>query len=298
MRFCRLVLTAAIVALAGPFSASPVRAGPIVPPAFERTAAAWPIVPVAAAEETYDIDLIVGMSGKCAVFRIAGQNLPCRAVKYFHGESGRAYFTIAVDDPSDKGRIVSFSGDKARRDNNDFYELTIDQVLLNSRERPRVNSVRVPRVEPSNGTCKQFGDIESKQIKSISCVATDNGRQGLRTAVRGRRSARDGTEDHPGAAGVGQAPRKTPRAEGLPRQGGGVPNPGARQDGLHHPVPGAGWNFAGLGRSIGRCRGQPKDCIVCMTGPNCPGFDRALDARAAGDLAQQLGRSRPWSCLT
>lgn len=175
MRFCRLVLTAAIVALAGPFSASPVRAGPIVPPAFERTAAAWPIVPVAAAEETYDIDLIVGMSGKCAVFRIAGQNLPCRAVKYFHGESGRAYFTIAVDDPSDKGRIVSFSGDKARRDNNDFYELTIDQVLLNSRERPRVNSVRVPRVEPSNGTCKQFGDIESKQIKSISCVATDNG---------------------------------------------------------------------------------------------------------------------------
>src|SRR5689334_24539412 len=43
-------------------------------------------------------------SGRCAAFRVAGQNLPCRAVKYFHGESGRAYFTIAVDDPADKGR--------------------------------------------------------------------------------------------------------------------------------------------------------------------------------------------------
>ena len=47
-------------------------------------------------------------------------------------------------------------------------------MLLNSRERPLAGGVRVPRVEPSNGICKQLGDIESKQIKSISCVATDN----------------------------------------------------------------------------------------------------------------------------
>jgi hypothetical protein len=173
MRFSRFALTAAIVSLAGSLSGSPVRAGPVASPVFNRPAADRPVIPVATTDETYDIDLIVGMSGKCSVFRSAGQNLPCRAVKYFHGESGRAYFTIAVDDPSDKGRIVSFSGDKARRDSNDFYELTIDQVLLNSRERPRVNGVRVPRVEPSSGLCKQFGDIESKQIRSISCVAAD-----------------------------------------------------------------------------------------------------------------------------
>ena len=142
-------------------------------PAFERYAPSRPVVPVAREEETYDIDLVVGFSGKCTTFRVAGQNLPCRAVKYFHGESGRAFFTVAIDDPADKGRIVSFSGDKARRDRNDFYELTIDQVLLNSRERPLVGGVRVPRVEPSSGLCKQFGDIESKQIKSVSCVATD-----------------------------------------------------------------------------------------------------------------------------
>jgi hypothetical protein len=150
-------------------------AGPPMLPAIDRYAPSWPVVPVARDDENYDIDLIVAFSGKCAAFRVAGQNLPCRAVKYFHGESGRAYFTIAVDDPADKGRIVSFSGDQARRDKNDFYELTIDQVLLNSRDRPLVGGVRAPRVVPAGGMCKQSGDLESKQIKSISCVATDNG---------------------------------------------------------------------------------------------------------------------------
>ena len=52
--------------------------------------------------------MIVTFSGKCATFRVAGRDLPCRAVKYFHGQGGRAYFTVAVDDPADKGHIVSF----------------------------------------------------------------------------------------------------------------------------------------------------------------------------------------------
>lgn len=144
-----------------------------MPPAFERGAPARPVVPIAKDDDNYDIDLIVAFTGRCMVFRVAGQNLPCRAVKYFHGESGRAYFTVAVDDPADKGHIVSFSGDKARRERNDFYELTIDQMLLNSRQRPLAGGVRVPRVEPSNGACQQTGDIDTKQIKSVSCVATD-----------------------------------------------------------------------------------------------------------------------------
>jgi hypothetical protein len=174
MRLYRFFVTAAIACLAVlPFAQSAL-AGPRMMPALDRHAPAWPVVPVAKDDEIYDIDLIVAFSGKCAAFRVAGQNLPCRAVKYFHGESGRAYFTIAVEDPADKGRVVSFSGDRARRDRNDFYELTIDQVLLNSRERPLVGGVRVPRVEPAGGMCKQFGDVDSKQIKSVSCVATDN----------------------------------------------------------------------------------------------------------------------------
>ena len=167
----RFVLTAAFASLAVSIFTHPIDAGPLLAQAFDRPAP--PIVPVAADEQTYDIDMVVGLSGKCTVFRAAAQNLPCRAVKYFHGESGRAYFTIAVDDPADKGRIVSFSGDKARRESNDFYELTIDQVLLNSRDRPLVGGLRLPRVEPSSGSCKQTGDIDSKQIRSVSCVATD-----------------------------------------------------------------------------------------------------------------------------
>jgi hypothetical protein len=174
MGSCRFTLTAAIVASAAAFLAHSAHAGPAAPPTLkvDRSAPARPLIPVAE-EENYDIDLIIGMSGRCVTFRVAGQNLPCRAVKYFHGESGRAYFTIAVDDPTDKGRIVSFSGDKARRERDDIYELTIDQVLLNSRDRPLAGGVRVPRVEPSSGACKQLGDIEKKQISSISCVATD-----------------------------------------------------------------------------------------------------------------------------
>jgi hypothetical protein len=171
MDLYRFAFTAAIASLAVlPLPRSAVAEPPVLP-AFERNA---PALPVARDDENYDIDMIVAFSGRCAAFRVAGQNLPCRAVKYFHGESGRAYFTIAVDDPADKGRIVSFSGNQARRDRNDFYELTIDQVLLNSRERPLVGGVRAPRVLPAGGMCKQSGDIDSKQIKSISCVATDN----------------------------------------------------------------------------------------------------------------------------
>ena len=177
MRLFRFALPAAFAFSAGFPLAAPALAGPIMLPAYERPASQRPIVLVAKDDENYDIDLIVGLSGKCTVFRAAGQNLPCRAVKYFHGESGRAYFTIAVEDPADKGRIVSFTGDKSRRDRNDFYELTIDQVLLNSKDRPLAGGVRVPRVEPSNGVCKQIGDIDTKQIKSVSCVATDKSGQ-------------------------------------------------------------------------------------------------------------------------
>lgn len=173
MRLRWFALTAAIACFAAVSPGGTVLAGPPVSPAAALPAPDWAVVPIAAGEENYDIDLVVAFSGRCTIFRAAGQNLPCRAVKYFHGESGRAFFTVAVDDPADKGNIVSFSGDKARRERNDFYELTIDQVLLNSKQRPLAGGVRVPRVEPSSGSCKQVGDIDSKQIKSVSCIATD-----------------------------------------------------------------------------------------------------------------------------
>jgi len=171
MRLLGYACTTALALLATWLCTALVHAGPLLPRALDRPVHG--AIPISAADENYDIDLIVGFSGKCATFRVAGQNLPCRAVKYFHGESGRVYFTIAVDDPADRGHIVSFSGDKARRDSNDSYELTVDQVLLNSKERPLAGGVRVPRVEAASGQCRQLGEIDSKQIKSISCVATD-----------------------------------------------------------------------------------------------------------------------------
>jgi hypothetical protein len=124
-------------------------------------------------ESSVDIDMIVSLSGRCSTFKIAGRDLACRAVKYFHGQGGRAYFTVAVDDPNDTSHIISFSGDNARREQDSQYELTIDRMLLNSKDRPKADGLRVPLVELSTGTCKQFGNLAAGQVSSISCVATD-----------------------------------------------------------------------------------------------------------------------------
>src|SRR5436190_17762935 len=120
MRLYRFAFTAAVACLAVFSVVGSALAGPPTAQALGRPAPERPVVAIANDDGNYDIDLIVGLSGRCTTFRVADQNLPCRAVKYFHGESGRAYFTVAIEDPADKGRIVSFSGDKSRRDRNDF----------------------------------------------------------------------------------------------------------------------------------------------------------------------------------
>jgi len=77
----------------------------------------WAVIAVAGdRQQDYDIDLIVTMSGRCSALKIAGRDLACRAVKYFHSRSGRGYFTVAVDDASDNSHIISFSGEDARRE--------------------------------------------------------------------------------------------------------------------------------------------------------------------------------------
>jgi hypothetical protein len=136
--------------------------------------AAWPVIAVAGdRQQDYDIDLIVTMSGRCSALKIAGRDLACRAVKYFHSRGGRGYFTVAVDDASDNSHIISFSGEDARREGDSLFELRLDQMLLNSRDRPMVEGLRVPLVEPSAGTCRQIGTMLSGKISKISCAATD-----------------------------------------------------------------------------------------------------------------------------
>jgi hypothetical protein len=180
MRTRRQALALALV-LATPAS-SPSHGGPLAPHLAGPVAATAPAAPVIAIaadrQQDYDIDMIVTMSGRCTTLKIAGRDLPCRAVKYFHSRAGRAYFTIAIDDPTDKSHVVSFSGESARREGESLYELTIDQMLLNSSERPKVDGLRVPLVEPSSGSCRQIGTLATGMISKISCVAADrNGRK-------------------------------------------------------------------------------------------------------------------------
>jgi hypothetical protein len=121
-----------------------------------------------------DIDIFALISGKCSTLKIAGRDFTCRGVAYFHSERGRANFTVNLNDPADTSHVVSFSGENARRDQNNLYELSIDRMLLNSKDRPKVDGLPVPFVELSAGTCKQLGNIAVGVVSSISCAAMDN----------------------------------------------------------------------------------------------------------------------------
>ena len=130
------------------------------------------------AEPVYDVDMYALMSGTCRTVSIAGQSFGCKAVAYFHNQRGRSEFTVVLDDPADDSHIVSFSGESAERAQDNVFELTVDRMLLKSRDRPKVDGLPVPLAEPSTGSCKQIGSFVTRQVSSISCAATDkNGRK-------------------------------------------------------------------------------------------------------------------------
>ena len=118
-----------------------------------------------------DTDIFALMSGKCSTLKIAGRDFGCRSVAFFNGQ-GRTNFTIALDDPTDDSHIISFSGENGRREGN-LYELPIDRMLLNSKDRPKVDGLPVPFAEFSTGICKQLGNFTTGQVSSISCIASD-----------------------------------------------------------------------------------------------------------------------------
>jgi hypothetical protein len=161
------------------FLATPSVAGPFPP--FSDSAPDHPqitqplVIPVAneAKREEPDIDMFALMSGRCSMLRVAGRDFACRAVAYFHTQHGRANFTVALDDPADRAHIISFSGENARREQDNLYELQIDQMLLNSQDRPKADGLPVPSVELSSGTCKQIGSFATRKVSSVSCTATD-----------------------------------------------------------------------------------------------------------------------------
>ena len=203
MRRCRQVLAVAIIFLATPSFAEPshgrrhrehVQDSGQYPAAAKAgdadgfsdgvpdlEAFAPPLAPpvILVANETNrqepDTDLFALMSGKCSTLKIAGRDFACRSVAYFHSTQGRAEFTIALEDPTDNSHIISFSGENGQRSQDNLYELPIDRMLLNSKNRPKVDGLPVPLVELSAGICTQLGNFAARQVSSISCTAMDFG---------------------------------------------------------------------------------------------------------------------------
>jgi len=113
------------------------------------------------------------MSGKCPTLKVAGRDFACRAVAFFQTEEGRANFTIALDDPDDDSHIITFSGDRGVRTQDNLYELPIDEIQLKSKDRPKVDGLPVPLIEVSTGTCRLVGSLASQQVSNISCSAIE-----------------------------------------------------------------------------------------------------------------------------
>jgi hypothetical protein len=173
IRFCASFFATAIILLAVPSMAGPSPVPAKVPRADKVATRPFVLIANETKRPEPDIDLFALMSGKCSKVKIAGRDFTCRAVAYFHSEQGRANFTIALDDPADTSHIVSFSGENARREQDNLYELTVDQMLLNSKDRPKVDGLPVPSVELSAGACKQVGSFATGQVSSVSCNAVD-----------------------------------------------------------------------------------------------------------------------------
>jgi len=141
---------------------------------FER-----PVVLVAAEakQEEPDIDMYALMSGRCSKLKVAGRDFTCKVVAYFHSQRGRADFTIVLDDPNDQSHIISFSGENARREQENLYELSVDRMLLKSKDRPKIDGLPVPLVELSSGMCRQIGNFATREVSSIACVAVSTNGQ-------------------------------------------------------------------------------------------------------------------------
>ena len=179
MRFCWQILAAMI------FAAAPSVAGPAVsaqPVAQNDNPKQVPPDDDAADDARFkpreaDTDLFALMSGTCKTLRIAGRDFACKTMAYVHSVHGRAYFTIAVDDPSDQSHVISFSGENSRRPYDSLYQLTVDQMQLSSKNGPKVDGLPVPFVESSVGSCTQLGNLAIGQVSSIACTATDKKRK-------------------------------------------------------------------------------------------------------------------------
>ena len=106
------------------------------------------VVLVAEATERQEpeIDIFASMEGKCSALKVAERDFACSSVAFFHTPGGRSSFAVPLNDPDDDSHIITFSGEKSKRERDNLYELSIDRVLLKSKDRPKVDGLPVPSV--------------------------------------------------------------------------------------------------------------------------------------------------------
>jgi len=131
------------------------------------------IASVALLADEPEIDMFASMAGKCSTLKVTERDFACSLVAFSHSPGGRSGFTVPLNDPDDATHIITFSGEKARREQDNLYELSIDQMMLKSKDRPKVDGLPLPSVELSTGTCKQIGNFATQQVSSVSCIAID-----------------------------------------------------------------------------------------------------------------------------
>jgi hypothetical protein len=122
-----------------------------------------------------DVDLYALMTGKCSTLKVAGRDFGCKIVAYFHSETGRANFTVALDDPADDNHVISFSGEYGKRTQDNLYVLAVDRMLLSNKDRPKADGLPIPAEHASDGICRQLGNFASREVSSVTCSATDKG---------------------------------------------------------------------------------------------------------------------------
>jgi hypothetical protein len=125
-----------------------------------------------------EIDMFASMSGTCSTLKVVEHDFSCSTVAFSHSPGGRSGFTVPLNDPDDASHIITFSGENSKREQDNLYELSVDRMLLKSKDRPKVDGLPTPAVELSTGTCKQIGNFATQQVSSVSCNAADaNGRK-------------------------------------------------------------------------------------------------------------------------
>ena len=131
-----------------------------------------------AARQEPELDMFASMTGKCSALKVADIDFSCTTVAFSHSPGGRSGFTVPLNDPNDESHIITFSGEQAKREQDNKYELSIDRMLVKSKDRPKVDGLPSPAVETSTGLCTQNGNFARQQVSSVACSAVDaNGRK-------------------------------------------------------------------------------------------------------------------------